>query len=111
MRTRKTDGALEGHVDVKHAYQMAHNDVFLLCGLIALETMMHGRQAKKAGLNFGHVGDLAALRRSLVEVLAQFAQQDQAFVWKRMAHARRERKQTIRVNRKDLAQASARGKT
>jgi hypothetical protein len=92
MRTRKTDGALEGHVDVKYAYETAHNHVFLLCGLIAQETMMHGRRAKKSGLTFAHVGDLAALRRSLVEVLAQFAQQDQAFVWKRMAHARRVRK-------------------
>jgi len=72
---------------------------------------MHGRRAKKSGLTFAHVGDLAEVRRSLVEVLAQFTQKDEQFVWKRMAHARRVRKQTIRANRNDLAQASARGKT
>ncbi len=92
MRTRKTNGALEGHVDVKDAYQTAHNDVFHLCGLICLETMIHGRRMKKSGLTFAHVGDLAALRRSLVEVLAQFTQKDEQFVWKRLAHVRRVRK-------------------
>ena len=53
---------------------------------------MHGAYAKKAGLHFGHVGDLGAARRSLVEVLAQLAQQDEQFVWKRLADARETRK-------------------
>ena len=94
MRKRKTDAndALEGHVDVKYAYQMAHNDVFLLCALIAHQTMRHARRAKKSGLNFGHVGDLAAVRRSLVEALTQFAQQDEKSVWKRIAQMRKRRK-------------------
>ena len=43
---------------------------------------------RRAGLHFGHVGDLGAVRRSLVEVLAQLAQQDEQFVWKRVAEAR-----------------------
>ena len=92
MGTRKTNGALEGHVDVKDAYHMAHDDVLTLCKMIALETRMHGRYAKKAGLHFGHVGDLGAVRRSLVEVLAQLAQQDEQFVWKRVANARKGKK-------------------
>ena len=92
MRTRKTKDAPEGRVDVKYAYQLAHMDVFHLCGLICLETMMHGRRAKKSGLNFGHVGDLAAVRRSLVEVLTQFAQQDEKSVWNRIAQMRKRRK-------------------
>ena len=56
MRKRKANGALEGHVDVKDAYRMAHEDIFLLCALIAHQTMMHGRRAKKSGLTFAHVG-------------------------------------------------------
>ena len=85
METRKTGLALEGHVDVKDAYRKAQDDVRALLRLIAEETRMHARYAKKAGLSFGHVGDLAAVRRSLVEVLAQLAQQDEQFVWKRVA--------------------------
>lgn len=92
MGTRKTNGALEGHVDVKDAYRMAHDDVLTLCKMIALETRMHGRYAKKAGLHFGHVGDLGAVRRSMVEVLAQLAQQDEQFIWKRVAAMRRGKK-------------------
>ena len=92
MGTRKTNGALEGHVDVKDAYRMAQDDIRTLLQMIALETRMHGRYAKKSGLHFGHVGDLGAVRRSLVEVLAQLAQQDEQFVWKRLAEARERRK-------------------
>ena len=92
MGTRKTDGALEGHVDVKDAYRMAQDDVRTLLRFIAEETKMHGAYAKKAGLHFGHVGDLGAVRRSLVEVLAQLAQQDEQFVWKRVADARKGKK-------------------
>jgi hypothetical protein len=88
---RKTNGALEGHVDVKDAYRMAHDDVLALCKLLALETRMHARYARQSGLNFAQVGDLAAIRRSLVEVLAQFAQQDEQFVWKRLAETRERR--------------------
>ena len=92
MEAQKVNGALEGHVDVKDAYRMAQHDVGALLRMIALETRMHGRYAKKSGLNFAHVGDLAAIRRSLAEVLAQFAQQDEQFVWKRLAEARESRK-------------------
>jgi hypothetical protein len=92
MGTRKTDGALEGHVDVKDAYRMAQSDIRTLLRLIAQEARMHAGYAKKDGLHFGHVGDLGAVRRSLVEVLAQFAQQDEQFVWKRLAEARAGRK-------------------
>jgi len=92
METRKTNGALEGHVDVKDAYRLAHGDVLALCKMISLETRMHGRYARKSGLNFAHVGVLAAIRRSLIEVLAQLAQQDEQFVWKRLAEAREGRK-------------------
>jgi hypothetical protein len=59
-----------------------------LLRFIAEETKMHAAHAKKAGLHFGHVGDLGAVRRSLVEVLAQLAQQDEEFVWKRLAETR-----------------------
>ena len=89
MGTRKTGRALEGHVDVKDAYQKAQDDVRSLCRLILQETRMHGRYAKKAGLNFGHVGDLAAVRSSLVDVMTQLAQQDGEFVWKRVAEMRK----------------------
>ena len=92
MGTRKTNGALEGHVDVKDAYRMAQDDIRTLLRLIAEETRMHAGYAKKSGLHFGHVGDLGAVRRSLVEVLAQLAQQDEQFVWKRVAEARAGRK-------------------
>jgi hypothetical protein len=92
MRTRKTNDALEGHVDVKDAYRKAHEDIFLLCALIAHQTMRHDRHVKKSGLNFGHVGDLAAVRRSLVEVLTQFAQQDEKSIWKRIAQMRKRKK-------------------
>ena len=50
---------------------------------------------RRAGLHFGHVGDLGAVRRSLVEVLAQLAQQDEQFVWKRVA-AMRAREEDLR---------------
>jgi hypothetical protein len=40
-------------------------------------------------LNFGHVGDLAAVRTSLVDVMTQLAQQDGEFVWKRVAEMRK----------------------
>jgi len=89
MGTRKTGRALEGHVDVKDAYRKAQDDVRSLCRLILQETQMHGRYAKKAGLNFGHVGDLAAVRSSLVDVMTQLAQQDGEFVWKRVAEMRK----------------------
>ena len=92
MEMRTVDGALDEHVDVKDAYRMAHGDVLALCKMISLETRMHGRYAKKAGLNFAHVGDLAAIRRSLVEVLTQLSQQDKLFVWKRLAEGRERRK-------------------
>ena len=92
MGTRKTNGALEGNVDVKDAYRMAQVDVLTLVRLIAQETGMHAAHAKKSGLHFGHVGDLGAVRRSLVEVLAQLAQQDEQFVWKRVAESRERRK-------------------
>ena len=92
MEMRKVSGALEGHVDVKDAYRMAHDDVLSLCKMLVLETRMHARYAKKDGLNFGHTGDLAAVRMSLVEVLAQLAQQDEQFVWKRLAEGRERRK-------------------
>jgi hypothetical protein len=71
---------------------MVHDDVLALCKMLALETRMHARHAKASGLNFGHTGDLATARRSLVEVLAQLAQQDEQFVWKRLAEARKARK-------------------
>ena len=92
MGTRKTDGALEGHVDVKDAYRMAQVDVLTLVRLIAEVTSIHARCAKKAGLHFGHVGDLAELRRSLVAAVAQLAQQDEQFIWKRVAAMRRGKK-------------------
>jgi len=92
MGTQKTGRALEGHVDVKDAYRMAQGDIRTLLRFIAQETRMHGRYAKKAGLNFGHVGDLAAVRSSLVDVVTQLAQQDGEFVWKRVAEMRKAKK-------------------
>ena len=92
MGTRKTNGALEGHVDAKDAYRMAQDDIRTLLRFILQETSMHAEHAKRSGLHFGHVGDLGAVRRSLVEVLAQLAQQDEQFVWKRLADARETRK-------------------
>ncbi len=88
MGTRKTNDALEGHVDTKNAYRMAQDDIRTLLRFILQETSMHAEHAKRSGLHFGHVGDLAAVRSSLVEVLAQLAQQDEQFVWKRLADAR-----------------------
>ena len=89
MGTRKTKDALQGHVDVKDAYRKAQDDVRALLRLIAEETTMHGRYAKKAGLTFAHVGDLATVRSSLVDVMTQLAQQDREFVWKRVAEVRK----------------------
>ena len=92
MGTRKTNGALKGHVDVKDAYRMAQDDIRTLLRFILQETSMHAEYAKRSGLHFGHVGDLGAVRRSLVEALAQFAQQDEQFVWKRVAAMRKGKK-------------------
>ena len=79
--------------DLLDAYpRLAQDDIRALLRLIAQETRMHAGYAKKSGLHFGHVGDLGAVRRSLVEVLAQLAQQDEQFVWKRLAEARAGRK-------------------
>ena len=49
MGTRKTNGALEGHVDVKDAYRMAQDDIRTLLRLIAQETRMHASTRRRAG--------------------------------------------------------------
>ena len=46
MVARKVNDALEGHVDVKDAYRMAHDDVVSLCKMLDLETRMHARHAQ-----------------------------------------------------------------
>ena len=74
------------------AYQMHENDIGALLDLIGQEAKHHAEYAKKEGLHWGHVGDVAHTRKCLVEVLAQLAQQDEAFIEKHLAEMREARK-------------------
>ena len=62
-----------------------------LLDLIGQEMKRHAEYAKTDGLHWGHVGVLQ-VRNCLVEVLAQLAQQDEAFVENRLAEMRESRK-------------------
>ena len=91
MGTRKTNGALEGHVDVKDAYRMAQDDVRTLLGSLPRRRGCMAEYAKKAGCTRPRrrPGEPCAGPWSR---LAQLAQQDEEFVWKRLAEARETRK-------------------
>ena len=62
------------------AYQRHQNDIGALLDLVGQEMARHAEHAKADGLHWGHVGDVAHVRKCLVEVLAQLAQQDEAFI-------------------------------
>ena len=74
------------------AYQMHQNDIGALLDLIGQEAKHHAEYAKTDGLHWGHVGDVMHTRKCLVEVLAQLAQQDEAFIEKHLAEMREARK-------------------
>lgn len=79
MKTRQT---------AAQAYQMHQNDVGALLDLIGQEMKHHAEYAKTDGLHWGHVGDVMHTRKCLIEVLAQLAQQDEAFIEKHLAEMR-----------------------
>ena len=74
------------------AYQRNQNDIGALLDLIGQEAKRHGEYAKTEGIHWGHVGDVAHARKCLLEVLAQLAQQDEAFIEKHLAEMREGRK-------------------
>jgi hypothetical protein len=74
------------------AYQIHENDIGALLDLIGQEVKHHAEYAKTDGLNWGHVGDVLHVRKCLVEVLAQLAQQDEAFIEKHLNEMREGRK-------------------
>ena len=74
------------------AYQRNQNDIGALLDLIGQEAKRHGEYAKTEGIHWGHVGDVAHTRKCLLEVLAQLAQQDEAFIEKHLAEMREGRK-------------------
>jgi hypothetical protein len=74
------------------AYQMHQNDIGALLDLIGQEAKHHAEYAKADGLHWGHVGDVMHTRKCLVEVLAQIAQQDEAFIEKHLAEMREGKK-------------------
>ena len=74
------------------AYQIHQNDIGALLDLIAQEVKHHAEYAKTESLHWGHVGDLLHTRKCLVEVLAQLAQQDEAFIEKHLTEMREGRK-------------------
>ena len=65
---------------VAQAYQRHQNDIGALLDLVGQEVARHAEYARAEGLNWGHAGDVAHVRKCLVEVLAQLAQQDEAFI-------------------------------
>jgi len=60
-------------------------DIGALLDLIGQEVNHHAEYARDEGLNWGHVGDVAALRRALIEALAQLSQQGEAFIEQHLA--------------------------
>jgi len=74
------------------AYQRNQDDVGALLDLISQEAAHHHDYAKTEGIHFGHAGDLAALRKTLIEALAQLAQQDETFIIQHLDEMRQERK-------------------
>jgi hypothetical protein len=74
------------------AYQRNQDDVGALLDLVGQEMAHHHEYAKTEGIHFGHAGDLAALRKTLIEALAQLAQQDEAFITRHLDEMREERR-------------------
>ena len=74
------------------AYQRNRKDIGALVGLITQETRRHADFARKDGMNWARVGDLAEVRRKLLETLAFLAQQDETFIEKRLATMRQGRR-------------------
>ena len=74
------------------AYQRNHDDIGALLDLISQEVKHHAEHARGEGLHWGHTGDLGAVRKGLMEVLAQLAQQDEAFIENHLAEMREGRK-------------------
>jgi hypothetical protein len=94
-RTRETNNAKEqtmAEQTANEAYQRHQDDIGALLDLIGQEARHHAEYARKDGLHWGHVGDVAHTRKCLVEVLAQLAQQDEAFIEKHLAELRAARK-------------------
>ena len=74
------------------AYQRNMDDIGALLDILGQQCRMHEDYVKKEGIHFGHTGDLAALRKTLIEALAQFAQQDEAFIIGHLDEMREERR-------------------
>jgi hypothetical protein len=74
------------------AYQRNQEDLGALLDALAQEVRMAADYAAKDGMDWSKVGSLAEIRSKLVETLAFLAQQDEAFIEKRLADARQGRK-------------------
>lgn len=70
------------------AYQRNMDDIGALLDLFGQQCRMHEDYVKKEGIHFGHVGDASHLRKGLLIALAQFAQQDEAFIVKHLDEMR-----------------------
>jgi hypothetical protein len=83
MRTKET---------AAQAYQRNQEDIGALLSMIGEEAKRHAAFAKAEGEHWGMVGDVFHARTCMVEVLAFLAQQDEAFIEKRLSDARQGRK-------------------
>ena len=70
------------------AYQRHQDDVGALLDLLGEEVGRAAECAKQDGIDWAKVGDLAHLRKGLLIALAQFAQQDEAFIVKHLDEMR-----------------------
>jgi hypothetical protein len=74
------------------AYGMRRREVEVLLQFFAIELDHHAEYAKVNGPRWTHVGDVLTARKSIIEALAQLAQQDEAFIEKRLIEALKRRK-------------------
>jgi len=70
------------------AYQRHQDDVGALLDLLGEEARRAAEHAQQDGIDWAKTGDLAHLRKGLLIALAQFAQQDEAFIVKHLDEMR-----------------------
>lgn len=75
----------------EQAYREHHDDIGVLLDLLALEAQVHAAYAEVDGIDWAKAGDLACVRRGLIEALADLAQQDNAFIEGHLHEMRQER--------------------
>ena len=70
------------------AYEMRRREVELLLQFFRTELLHHAEYSKLNEPRWMHVSDILNARKSIIETLSQLAQQDTAFIEKRLAEAR-----------------------